>query len=394
MTIIEQAENFVSQLFKDNLSPSFVYHNLDHTFAVVKGVEKIIVQSELDEQEKEILLLAAWFHDTGYTIGYKDHEQISITIVTDFLQKNEYDEVYIAKVATLINATVYNYEPKTFSEKVMRDADYYHFSTKSYLEKGDLLRKEWEITQDKFYTDLEWAKGNLELFIKHHQYYTDFAIQNWSPKKEKNAAKIALLISKMENNMEADTNKETKKKIKEERPDKGADTMFKITLTNHIRLSEIADKKANILLSVNAIIISIALSTLMPKLDRPTNAHLIIPTFIMLIFSVVCIVFTILSTRPKITSGQFTREDIENKKVNLLFFGNFYKMPYEEYQWAINELLKDKEYLYNSMTKDLYFLGLVLARKYKLLRITYNIFMIGIVTSVIAFIVSFRSYPI
>jgi len=167
--------------------------------------------------------------------------------------------------------------------------------------------------------------------------------------------------------------------------------MFRVTLNNHTRLSQIADSKANILLSVNAIIISIALSTLIPKLDSPTNSHLIIPTFIMLMFSVVSIIFAILSTRPKVSSGTFTRKDIEEKKVNLLFFGNFHKMPLEEYTWAVNEMMKDRDYLYNSMIKDLYYLGLVLDRKYKLLRSTYTIFMIGIITSVIAFVLAFRS---
>ncbi len=392
MTIIEQAEDYVNQLFKDKLSASFLYHNFKHTLTVVKAVNTIIAESELDEPEKESLLLAAWFHDTGYVNDYKEHEQFSIGIVTAFLQARKYDEAYIAKVASLINATIYDYEPKTFSEKVIRDADFAHLASKSYSKTSALLRKEWEITQNKFFTDLEWVKGNQELFTKQN-YYTNFAIENWLPKKEKNAAKLTNKINKIEHPMEM-TTKEIKKKAKEEKLDKGADTMFKITLTNHIRLSEIADKKANILLSVNAIIISIALSTLMPKLDRPTNAHLIIPTFIMLIFSVICIVFTILSTKPKVTKGKFTREDIESKKVNLLFFGNFYKMPYEDFEWAVNELLKDKEYLYNSMTKDLYYLGLVLARKYRLLRITYNIFMVGIVTSVLAFIIAFKSYPI
>ncbi|MFT6838085.1 MAG: hypothetical protein ACJAZR_001615, partial [Sediminicola sp.] len=63
-----------------------------------------------------------------------------------------------------------------------------------------------------------------------------------------------------------------------------------------------------------------------------------------------------------------------------------------EYEWAINELIKDKEYIYSSLTKDLYFLGLVLNRKYKLLRWTYTIFMIGMVVSVIAFAISFKFF--
>ena len=182
-----------------------------------------------------------------------------------------------------------------------------------------------------------------------------------------------------------------KKKSKEEKPDRGIDTLFRVTLGNHTRLSGIADSKANILLSVNAIIISIALSSIIPKLDSPRNAHLVIPTFIMLMSSVITMIFAILSTRPKVTSGIFTREDVEAKKVNLMFFGNFYKMPLEDYNWAMNEMMKDRDYLYSTMIKDLYYLGLVLQRKYNLLRIAYNLFMIGIIITVISFVIAFKS---
>lgn len=66
-------------------------------------------------------------------------------------------------------------------------------------------------------------------------------------------------------------------------------------------------------------------------------------------------------------------------------------MPLEEYTWAMKEVMKDKDYLYESMIKDLYYLGMVLNRKYKLLRITYSIFMIGILVSVAAFVIAFKS---
>ncbi len=111
----------------------------------------------------------------------------------------------------------------------------------------------------------------------------------------------------------------------------------------------------------------------------------------MLMSSVITIIFAILSTRPKVTSGIFTREDVEAKKVNLMFFGNFYKMPLHEYDWAMNEMMKDRDYLYSTMIKDLYYLGLVLQRKYNLLRIAYNLFMTGIIITVIAFVIAFKS---
>ena len=183
-----------------------------------------------------------------------------------------------------------------------------------------------------------------------------------------------------------------KAKYKSESPDRGIQTLFRVTLKNHLTLSDIADTKANILLSVNAIIISVALSNLIPKLDNPSNTYLIYPTVIFVLFSVISMILAVFATRPNITTGKFTKEDVKQKKVNLLFFGNFHQMSLNEYEWAIQELVKDKEYIYSSLTKDLYFLGLVLDRKYKILRMTYTIFIIGIVISVLAFGIAFRYF--
>ncbi len=133
--------------------------------------------------------------------------------------------------------------------------------------------------------------------------------------------------------------------------------------------------------------ISITMTVLVTRFDEVPN--LILPTLIFLLFSLATIVFAILSTRPNISSGTFTKEDIKHNKVNLLFFGNFYNMKLDEYEWGIEELMKNDEHLYSTMIKDQYFLGKVLAKKYKLLRIAYNLFMIGIIVSVIVFVLAF-----
>ena len=101
-------------------------------------------------------------------------------------------------------------------------------------------------------------------------------------------------------------------------------------------------------------------------------------------------VFSILSTRPKVTTGKFSKEDVKNKKVNLLFFGNFHKMELEDFQEGMQQIMDDRDYLYKSLMKDLYFLGIVLDRKYKILRTAYTIFMFGIIISVISFIIAFQ----
>jgi predicted metal-dependent HD superfamily phosphohydrolase len=387
MAFVNQVQDFVSDLINGKLSNAYSYHNLDHTLGVVKAVESLCNEEKVAPSDKEMVLVAAWFHDTGYTNGCKNHEDLSVEIAAHFLKEKEKSDDYIAAVSRLIKATAKEYIPQTPLEKIIKDADYHHILDDDYIFSCECLRKEWENVEGKVFTDMEWATENEFFLSKVHQFYTPHAQEHWQPLKEKNIKRLRKKIKKMNEELK----KEDKKKEKEEKPDRAIDTLFRVTLGNHTRLSGIADSKANILLSVNAIIISIALSTLIPKLDSPRNVHLVIPTFIMLMSSVITIIFAILSTRPKVTKGVFTKKDIEDKKVNLLFFGNFYKMPLDEYQWAMNEMMKDREYLYNSMIKDLYFLGIVLEKKYRLLRIAYNFFMIGILLSVIAFVIAFKT---
>ena len=387
MNLIQQAEQFVSRLLQEQLPSTFLYHNFNHTVGVVNAVTSIAKYQQISDEDTEKLLLAAWFHDTGYVKGVQNHEAASVVILESFLEQQVGKELLFKEVSGLIMATVFTAKPKNNLEQIIRDADYFHFANERYLTLCELLREEWKNTCDKTFTDLEWAKENLIMLSQKHVFYTPFALTFWQPIKEKNIVRIEKRIKKMSNTIDSAVS--DSKKI--EKSERGIDTMFRVTLNNHTRLSEIADSKANILLSVNAIIISIALSTLIPKLDSPNNTHLVIPTLVLIVFSVVSIIFAILSTRPKVTTGTFSKRDVHERKVNLLFFGNFYKMPYQEYEEAVNEMMKDREYLYNSMIKDLYYLGLVLERKYRLLRITYNIFMVGIIVSVLMFIIAFKN---
>ena len=384
MTFPEIAEKFVRDLLKDKLSESYTYHNFKHTKRVVASAILLAESEGLPEHEKIALELACWFHDTGYTKGPEHHENNSAAIFRVFATENDVPEEIAAATEKLIRITEMCLEPKTIVEKIIRDADSSHFGSEKFDRISDLLRQEWA-SQGRLYSDAGWEKGNLDMLSNCHRFYTNYALENWQPQKEKNIASIQNKLKEMESEEKGEKKKEKNK------PDRGVETLFRVTLNNHTQLSQIADSKANILLSVNAIIISIALSTLIPKLDSPSNAHLVMPTFIMLMFSVVSIIFAILATRPKVNSAPYNPEDVANRKMNLLFFGNFSKMPLDHYQKAMKDLMEDRNYLYESLIRDLYLLGTVLERKYKLLRITYNVFMFGIISSVVAFVIAFKS---
>src|SRR5690606_27995182 len=300
-----------------------------------------------------------------------------------------YDEQKIDRVCSLIMASKRFHEPQNLLEEIIRDADCSHFGKKSYMETSELLREELEILGLAAYSQKEWREANLKMLQTEQRFYTDYALQNWQEEKNKNVRRLIKGKNADENLVKKE---KLKAKYKSESPDRGIQTLFRVTLKNHLMLSDIADTKANILLSVNAIIISLVLSNLMTKLDSPSNNYLVYPTLLFVLFSVVSMVLAVLATRPNVTYGEFTKEDVMQRKLNLLFFGNFHKMKLEDYQWAINELVQDKDYVYSSLTKDLYYLGLVLSRKYKILRWTYTIFIIGMLVSVIAFVVSFRFF--
>jgi hypothetical protein len=127
------------------------------------------------------------------------------------------------------------------------------------------------------------------------------------------------------------------------------------------------------------------------KLD--SNPHLVIPTAMLTLTSLIALVYAIIVTRPKVTSGTFTSEDVKNKKANLLFFGNFFNMSLNDFSWGMKEMINDQDYLYDSMIKDFYYLGQVLGQKYQRLRHCYTIFMYGVIVSVLAFAIAFILFP-
>ncbi|MGU3373352.1 Pycsar system effector family protein [Chryseobacterium sp. M5A1_1a] len=386
MSILHKAKNYVEILFKDKLSSVYFYHNFIHTAYTVNKAEEIMNNTPVSDEDQEKVLVALWFHDTGYIECAMNHEERSVEIMKNFLHQENYPESYITDVEKLILATKINYEPQELLEKIVKDADFSHFAGHDYNDISDALRKEWELTNVRCFSNDEWNAGNLDMLKNKHTYYTDYAKENWEPLKKKNIKKIEKKLVKEE---EKKDNSDAKKD--KEKSDRSVDTLFRVTLNNHTRLSDIADSKANILLSVNAIIISVCLSVLIPKLDAPKNSHLILPSFILLLSSVLTIIFAILSTKPNVTKTTFTSEDVANRKVNLLFFGNFQQMLFDDYHNAMKDLIKDRDYIYDSMVKDLYYLGKVLDRKYKLLSITYKIFMAGIIISVLSFGFAFLS---
>jgi hypothetical protein len=308
-----------------------------------------------------------------------------------------------------IRATRLPQKPANLLQQIICDADLFHLGTDQFEDKTRALRKELNMTSGTHVSKEEWGRINVQ-FLEMHHYFTAYCKERLEHVKQEHLKRLRKKYNIRETpalpketpkpkvqeqlKLPAPVQKDDirkEKTLKRERPERGIETMFRTTSANHMQLSEMADSKAHIMISVNSIIISIIISVLLSKLEN--NPQFIVPTGVLLLTCVAAVTFSILATRPNITSGRFTKEDIQNKKANLLFFGNFHQMGLEEYNWGMNEMLTDREYLYSSMIKDIYYLGVVLARKYKFLRISYSIFMYGLIISVLAFVIAFLLTP-
>ena len=184
---------FVDQLLKKKLSPCLYFHNLTHTRYVVKAVQEIGFHAGLTPKQQETVTLAAWFHDTGYTEVYKNHELVSIEIATEFLASVGIVGEQVADIRSCILATRYPQKPTNLMEMVICDADFYHFSVEDYMQFAAALKKEWEAEFDHCYTQQQWNHINLEM-LSNHQYFTDYGQQLLQKSKEHNISKLKLPI--------------------------------------------------------------------------------------------------------------------------------------------------------------------------------------------------------
>jgi predicted metal-dependent HD superfamily phosphohydrolase len=382
--IIEAAGKYVFDFLKENLSHDFVYHNYNHTAETVEACKILAAGNELSEQQHMVLLLAAWFHDTGYTQAYRGHEDKSKEIARVFLTGNGYDELTIGEICACIDATKRTSPPENILACILCDADIINCGEKTFFSKSELLRTEWETFKIQYFNEEEWALTQLNYLLK----------VNFHTREAQNAFGEQLLLNVQEQRnivKKIIKKKNKKKKARSEskaQPKRGIETMFRSVYGSHINLSSIADSKANMMISINSLIISVTLTLLGAKVSLlgtsfKENHTVIYPTISLLLTSLTSIIFGILSAKPKISHKITTVEELLDKKASVLFFGNFSHLKMEDFEYQIKDIMKNEESLYGNMTRDIYSLGKVLYNKYRLLTYSYVSFLIGIIFTVL-----------
>lgn len=387
--ILERTHSYVEHQLPTAVVAGATTYDLKHTKELVAVAEEIGRSCGLQESDMEILLLAAWLHDLSYVKPGEPTEGGTFLPVTQYLESSGLPSSDVEKVKDCIAATHHPQRPQNDLEEVLCDA------VASFLAAPDFLvleEKQVKVLLKKKQDLYEWLSNQITI-IKKHAFFTKYAKHTFAEGKEKNLKQLKKKLKELsKDNAELEAiweeNKKLKKELakeKEQKASKGIETMFRTTMASHLQLSVMADGKANLMISINAIIASILISSFVRKFEEVP--HLIIPSIILTLVCVLTIIFAVLSTRPNIK-----KTNVPETERDLLFFGDFVQLSPETYKNGIRNIMRDNDQLYNSMIDNLYLQGKVLARKYRLLKISYTIFMVGFAVVLVCYAIAWTFF--
>ena len=383
--LLAAARRHVLQLWNDQHDNRLVYHNFAQAAEVARLAGQIAREEDLAPEAGEIVQLAAWFHNTGYLYNKQPLAETGAIRAEFFLAAQHCPPEKIQLVRDCIIAALADAPPATPEGRILSDAICAYDWVQTIDQRVPLLRLELELLERQAPpSDPEWQEFLLEQ-LRHRQFFTAFAKINFEPALASLRLRLQQTAAAVPAGKPAERGQDAPGRFERlaRRPLRSSiQTYFRANYANHIRLSAIADNKAHIMISVNSILMSVAISMLTYQSLTNKNPLLILPIILFLVTSLTSLIFAVLSSRPRVTSFV----PLPETPPNPVFFGNFIHLTLDEYEAAVDAMLRDGKVLFGNMARDIYYLGQVLDKKYRLLTFSYTVFMMGFVATVGAFL--------
>jgi len=172
--------------------------------------------------------------------------------------------------------------------------------------------------------------------------------------------------------------------MKIEQPGAHLDHMLRQTRNHHVQLSSMADLKANILLTLSSVVITISFTYI-------SDPSLKWGALILIGFCFLTIILSIYTVMPKIPvySKSGKRPDLNSSSFNILFFGDFFHLDYDSYEKTMEEILNDPSRMYQIQVREIYNMGKFLAqKKYRFVRLAYLSFILGLFLSFVVTLIT------
>ena len=389
--LLARAGKCVLALFNERSDARLVFHYYSFTVDLVECTEELAEEEDAEPAQKAQALVAAWFFHSGRLFDYEKHAEHSLRLARDFLARHAPDEAFREK-ALLCLALGLSEEETTSSPALwLRDANTISTFLQDPDERRPLLHLEWELMLRRRLSRPEWTQYWLQQLLG-QRLFTHSARMRFEDKMAEQIRKLKKAVEKEGSSFSVHKKDEKTRSrlyhtLEKKQPTRAVQTFFRANYRNHINLSAIADNKANIMISVNSILISVLITILTYQNLSDNNPVILLPVVIFLVTGLASLIFAVLSARPKVTNLHLER-DKEKIRRNMVFFGNFVHLDLDEYEEAMDAIFRDSELLYGNMTRDLYFLGKVLDKKYRYLSLSYNVFMLGFIATVGTFLIA------
>lgn len=366
-----QHQDAQALLYDDQLA--FFLENLVFQFGTVEQAPPEIIATAQ---------LAALFYPLGYQLDRKNPSSAAQKSCQSFLQQQGKENLYPA-VEHCLRAN-YQQSPDDTASQLLADALIGIYCNDEVHHWADLRALEQELRGGQE-QPLEQAELKLQELLT-LRYHTRAGKNHWQKRIGQQILIQKKRLEKLRKTqlLEPSPAEDAPfSQLETSLPIRGTQSYFRVVYRNHINLSAIADNKANIMISVNSILISVLITFLSYRNIAETQPMILLPVVIFLVTGLASLIFAVLSARPKVTQLPATPEKSPS---GLAFFGNFVRLPLGEFQTAMDKTLQSSTLLYNSMVEDLYHLGKVLDKKYRYLSISYNIFMVGLIVTVVLFL--------
>lgn len=188
---IDKAEQFIFDKLVRELPVTLHYHSVGHIKDVLNAVEHIASSEGISGNDLIMLRTAAMFHDSGFILQSKEHEQLGCDLARVELPKFDYDKEQVEKICGMIMATKIPQAPRNLLEEIICDADLDYLGRDDYWKiSGNLFK---EINESSSLKEIDWLNIQIK-FLEEHHYFTKTAIQERKEQKEVYLAEIQQLL--------------------------------------------------------------------------------------------------------------------------------------------------------------------------------------------------------
>lgn len=345
-------------------------------------VEQFGQNDGLTEADRKLARIAAMFYPLGIQID-ANNPGAALGGIIPQLMTEQHAEQYSSEVQGVLSE-VYQGVPRHTASKLLMDALIGTRCNDEPHRWADIRQLEQDLQsgpQDR----LQQAQVRIQELLN-LRFHTTAGRAYWQEKVAQAILVHKKKLEKLSRAIPEEVDSAPFAKLEPQLPVRGAQTYFRAVYRNHINLSAIADNKANIMISVNSILISVLITFLSYRNIAETQPAVLLPVVIFLVTGMASLIFAVLSARPKVTN--INADTAEKPATGLAFFGNFVHLDRDAFTEALDDMFSSSNQLYTNMVQDLYHLGKVLDKKYRYLSIAYNIFMVGLIVTVVLFLIT------